>query len=54
MLDIKASEVFVVAYDSALVPTTYSLPPFMSTYWTENKMTAAVMPWLPFFSECSY
>lgn len=54
MLDIKVSEVFVVTYNSGLSPSTHSLPSFMSTYWTENKITAAVMPWLPFFSECSF
>ena len=29
------------------------MSPYMSTYWTENKITSSVMPWLPYFSECS-
>jgi len=26
----------------------------MSTYWTENKLSSSVMPYLPYFSRCGY
>ena len=54
MLDVKVSEVFMVSKNASLTASSYSLPPFMSTYWTQNKIIASAMPWLPFFSQCTY
>lgn len=34
MLKISFTEVFVLARNATLTPSSYSLPPFMSTYWT--------------------
>ena len=43
-----------VVHNSTPQAQNYNLPPYMSTYWTENKISSAVMPWLPYFSQCDF
>ena len=54
MLNVKQSKTFVVEHNIAPQISTFSLPPFRSTYWTENKKSSSVMAWLPYFSQCGF
>jgi hypothetical protein len=54
MLNIKNSNVFVVVHNATASLVAYNLPPYRSTYWTENKISSSIMPWLPYLSMCTY
>jgi hypothetical protein len=54
MLNNKVSDVIVLEHEAKLTEINYNLAPFATTYWTENSITATMIPWLPYFSQCTY